>query len=230
MKYMLDTVLYIDDIELIKYEYLQPLIKIFSPSVKERINFYYQKQDKKLSTLGYLLLHYMVYSQYKKSEKIIIETGVNGRPVLKNYPNIDVNISHCKNCVACCISLDSIGIDVQDFDAFEAQCIDIACHKNELHILQNISNKEEVKRLFIKYWTLKESTVKRSGEGISDLITDLNFSFVDKAGNEFVSNDLKYSVSDHNDYFISGCSTRSFLQFKKISMLHLIKEIRRVLD
>jgi 4'-phosphopantetheinyl transferase len=98
-------------------------------------------------------------------EKEALVRNFWGKPMLKDYPHIHYNISHCENYVACVTSSQyEVGIDVErvrDFNEFAARR---ACSQEEL---ERIYSKEDPNREFFRYWTLKESYIKAIGRGLA---------------------------------------------------------------
>ena len=96
-----------------------------------------------------------------------------GKPALKNHPNIQYNISHCENCIACVISdTHAVGIDVEKVRKFNLYAAMRVCSPEEL---QRIYSAEDPNREFFRYWTLKESYIKAIGMGLSFAMRDVNF-------------------------------------------------------
>jgi 4'-phosphopantetheinyl transferase len=96
-----------------------------------------------------------------------------GKPGLKNYPEIQYNISHSKNCAVCVISDQHIvGIDVEKVRPFNPSAASKVCSPQEL---KSIYSKNDADREFFRYWTLKESYIKAVGMGISYPMKSVNF-------------------------------------------------------
>ncbi len=105
----------------------------------------------------------------------------NGKPHLTQYPNINFNITHCENLVACAFHNNSIGIDAELPAYFPKVLIDRALSEKEKCFLLSKSTTTERQEWFYRLWTLKEAYVKKSGIGVDTNLKDFSFSFdVDK--------------------------------------------------
>ena len=119
--------------------------------------------DRKLSVIAYLLLVYGLKKEYGIFEELTFGFRENEKPYLRNYPEIFFNISHCKYGVVCAISPKEVGIDIEGIESYDDE------------VAKYISNEEEYNKLihsknprveFCKLWTVKESVLKFTGEGI----------------------------------------------------------------
>lgn len=144
--------------------------------MKQKIWIYMKKTDKdSQSETGRELLREGLSKHYglhftKEELKEEVETGKNGKPYLKHFPDIHFNISHSDDYAACAVGEISCGLDIQKIKSV---------HTKRL-LLRTLSEKEytcvkkaaEPEKEFCKYWTLKESYLKWTGEGITkDLAT-----------------------------------------------------------
>ena len=88
--------------------------------------------------------------------------GEHGKPYLCDYPQVHFNLSHSGKRVMCVVSAHACGCDVEQVDRRQKQ-IDmvIRCLAASEQRLAAISAVH-----FCRIWTLKESILKLSGEGI----------------------------------------------------------------
>ncbi len=87
----------------------------------------------------------------------------NGKPYLKDIPNLFFNISNKDNITVCVFSRVEVGIDIEKVTYIEGVAKRI-CNDREWQKLSRDANKEY---LFTKLWVLKESYLKMLGEGLS---------------------------------------------------------------
>lgn len=155
--------------EMISDELLNRSMALLPIERRKKANRYKHSIDKKMCVISYLLLLYGLKENYGIIfPKISYES--NGKPYLTDYPDIFFNISHCRYACVCALSDRIVGIDIQDIRPFSWDIARRVCSKNELKMLENADDKSE---LFTKFWTIKESYLKMTGEGISKI------SFVD---------------------------------------------------
>lgn len=96
----------------------------------------------------------------------------NQKPLLKNDKNLFFNISHSGEYVAVAVSNMPVGVDIEKIRPISESVINRVCSDSEKKYLEKSSDTEKD---FIKFWTLKESMVKASGNGISDNLKNHSF-------------------------------------------------------
>ena len=92
--------------------------------------------------------------------------GKHGKPFLLEHPQIQFNISHCKNAVLCGIGSKPLGVDVETIRPMRERVLRRVLTASEQ---QEILQSESPELCFLRFWTLKESFVKALGVGISYL-------------------------------------------------------------
>ena len=146
------------------------------------------KKDKLRSLIAGLLLRFALEQEgidYEKSEFVY---GEHGKPMLlryeyiqedehmdKPYRNLFFSLTHSEHYVACAISDENIGIDLEEtnrklFSPEKGnQLISMAkriCTKKEYAYFLNLP-KEERTRAYVELWTRKESLAKADGRGLA---------------------------------------------------------------
>lgn len=96
-----------------------------------------------------------------------IEMYANGKPYLKDLPDICFNLSHSGDYVVCAISGSEIGADIQN----HKRNIKEGVLKKVLHEVEKERYKDffeaEKASLFFQIWAAKEAYSKYTGEGLS---------------------------------------------------------------
>lgn len=95
-----------------------------------------------------------------------------GKPLLKDHPDINFNVSHCAGGAALSISSFRTGIDIEKVRPFSVKTAGKVLSKNELSIIENSGHPELD---FFRFWTLKESYIKALGTGMSYPLQKINF-------------------------------------------------------
>ena len=160
---------------------------------KSKINKYKFPVDKVLSAVAYTLL---LFAANQNNIKFNFKIDKYGKPY-DAYGNMQFNLSHCKNAVACIISDAPVGIDVESI-------VNINCYNT---IVSKVCSEQEISLLmqsedslvdFTKIWTLKESYTKMMGQGIVLDLKEVSF--------------LKYSCFfsslTFDNYVLSYCSNQ----------------------
>ena len=108
----------------------------------------------------------------------LLGTGENGKPFLKDRPDIHFNISHCSGLVVCAFCEHPVGIDVEQVKPVRESLVKRVLHKDEQQVLRQYGEISDahVQRLFFRYWTLKESYLKQDGTGLTKEPREICFS------------------------------------------------------
>lgn len=126
-----------------------------------------------------------------------IEKRINGKPVLKGLP-IHFNISHCRGLVACALAPCPVGVDVEGPRRVSVALIRRVCSLEEQAYIargDTVSGAGENfvrgqrrneapgawEERFLELWTLKESYLKMTGEGITQSLNSVAFRFWEEA-------------------------------------------------
>lgn len=134
---------------------------IVSESRKEKANGYLYAKDRHLSVIAELLLRYALFDTCSIREMPEIAYSQNGKPTLPGDNMPHFNISHCDSAVACAISNECIGIDVEPYSSYSEEVAKEVFNDKELNYVNNSP------RLFAELWTKKESYLKYTGEGLT---------------------------------------------------------------
>jgi 4'-phosphopantetheinyl transferase len=131
-------------------------------TTQARIMKYHRWQDRQAKMLGYLLLKdgLQVWGHGLKSDIFIDHFG---RPFLNH--EIDFNISHSGGYVVCALTSEGrLGIDIE-----EIKPIDFKNLKDSMSSVQweQINESKNMYTSFYDFWTIKESTLKADGRGLS---------------------------------------------------------------
>jgi 4'-phosphopantetheinyl transferase len=99
--------------------------------------------------------------------------GKYGKPALRNEEGY-FNISHCNGLVVCALSSQPLGIDVENERKYSPGLLRKICNDwEENYILKDHSIIAGYR--FRQIWTLKESYIKMTGEGLRFPLNKVNF-------------------------------------------------------
>ena len=149
------------------------------------------EQGQRLCVLAYQLLKKGLREEYGITDNPILEYNEHGKPSIVGHPEIFFNLSHCKEAVACAISNQPIGIDVESIREFKDSLVNYTMNEDEV---REIENSENPASAFIRLWTMKEATMKLIGTGISN---DMK-SVID-------ATKYKYTTIDRQRYIYTVC-------------------------
>lgn len=162
-----------------------------------------KEHSKKESLLGRYILFCVASANGIDIDSILY--GENGKPYIENY-KLYFNISHSDGFVCCAVSDKEVGIDAEKIKTPSDRVLKKVLCENERKTIKDTD------RDFIRYWTLKEAYLKYTGEGLSEELFSLDFSFfADK--NNFSLYGVNFFVREHGDFYISICSEDSKVDF-----------------
>ncbi len=178
----------------------ETLLPFVSENRLQKIQAYHFDKDKKLSLFAFLLLRYLLNTQYHI--KKIPEFSYNGykKPYLADFPDIYFNFSHCDDAVLCAISSCEIGTDIQNFPEFNIMELTSVLSDKEKAI---VTSAENTKATFTRFWCLKESYLKCVGTGINGRLENISFAdFIDRT---FTYNDCYFTTGLKSRHAYSLC-------------------------
>lgn len=133
---------------------------LLSAGRRERVLQYAMSGDRR-RCLGAGLLLRKVLPLYGISAEDI-RTGADGKPVVRG---IGFNVSHSGNIVICAVGDGAVGCDVEKITAAPDGVAARFFHPNEVRYLQE-SEPQVSDQNFFRIWTMKESYLKMTGEGL----------------------------------------------------------------
>lgn len=129
-------------------------------------------------TIGMELLKYALTYEcgldMQNALKLDIVKASNGKPYLRGLP-IYYNISHCKGMVVCALAPCPVGVDVEGQRPISDGLIKKVCTLGEQAYVLGDSCQER----FLKLWTLKESYLKMTGEGLGRDLRSVEFQLLE---------------------------------------------------
>ena len=142
---------------------------------RERVLRLHRDHDRKQSVAAWLLLRRCCRDVLGVPEVPAVAHTAGGKPFFPTLPDVHFNLSHCPEAVACAISPGPIGVDVEAVTSFD---VEVARHVLSDAELRIVLADERPAMAFTRLWTMKESLLKLTGEGISNdlkpLLTDID--------------------------------------------------------
>lgn len=173
---------------------LESSLREISEQRREQALRFKHEQGRRLCVLAYLLLKQGLREEYGIMENPVFEYNEHGKPSIVGHPEIFFNLSHCKEAVACAISDQPVGIDVESVRSYKERLARYTMNDEEV---RDIETSEQPDTTFIRLWTMKEATMKLVGTGISK---DMK-SVID-------TEKYKYTTVDRQRYIYTVCSFR----------------------
>lgn len=164
------SMIYIDD----KFDFrLDVALREVSEQRRRKVLRFKKNEGRRLSVAAYMLLKRSLSDVYGLDCNPCFEYSRNGKPFIKNHPEIYFNISHCPKAAVCAVGDYPVGVDVEAVRPFKDELARYVLSHDEYEAVVESGNPEAE---FIRLWTMKESLLKLTGEGISkDLKTLLGY-------------------------------------------------------
>lgn len=139
---------------------------------KQQTLKYRHHMDQVLCAQSFLLLQAGLARDFNVQGEIVFDYLENNKPILKDYPHINFNISHCKQGVLCVISdVGPVGCDIESLDRKISKPLLLrCCSAQEIEQIQQAPCPNEA---FIRLWTIKEAVLKYTGTGLVDDLQNL---------------------------------------------------------
>ncbi len=169
----------------------------------EKYNRLRFKIDRKNSLGVYILLKNAL--KKRGIERFELDYTQSGKPFIKDS-EVHFSLSHCKNGFACAVSECEIGVDIQEFVMPKATTVSRLLNSEEKQLV----NADSVN--FTRLWTLKESIIKKNGEGIG-CYKKYCFQTLEK---DFYAFDNHFVSFDGDGFVLSACG-----EFKKINLIKI---------
>lgn len=144
---------------------LEQALMSVSRQRREQALRYRMERDRRLSVAAYLLLCEALREEYGMTELPQLDYGTNGKPFILNHPSIHFNLSHCEEAAVCVVSRQPVGVDIESISRYDAELCFSTMSVREQNL---IAQSPEPAVAFIRLWTMKESLLKLSGEGLRD--------------------------------------------------------------
>jgi len=97
-----------------------------------------------------------------------------GKPYFEDC-ELNFNLSHSEERAMCAVSRYELGCDIEKIRSFDTEIAAYSCSREELIALEACKTESEKSLLFYRLWTLKESFIKCTGEGVSTPLKSLCF-------------------------------------------------------
>lgn len=128
--------------------------------------------DAKCRSLGVELLLYKVLAENGISDAVM-RRDANGKPFLPSHPDVNISLSHSGRVAAVALSDRPVGCDVQETAAISFERASRRFLSDTEKALVTAAPAEDRSTLLARLWTLKESVVKLTGDGLRTPLSSL---------------------------------------------------------
>lgn len=177
------------------------LLSLVSTEKQERIRKFHFFRDMRNCLLGDVLVRTEICRTTGLSNKqVVFSTNEYDKPFLINNPHIHFNISHAGHYIACAITDEPVGIDIEFVKPADIKIAERFFTSDETaYILAG----EQTYR-FYEVWTKKESRIKWEGKGLHKPLPSFS---VFEPNNQLVY----HTAFQNNEAICHVCSTKQIM-------------------
>ena len=143
---------------------LESALAMMTEQRRTKVLAFKHEQGRKLSAAAYMLLCKALREEYGIHEPPVFDYSEHGKPSIVGHPEIYFNLSHCRSVAACVVSSSPVGVDVEEVREFKDSLARHVLNDDEYAM---VSSSSQPAREFIRLWTMKESYLKLTGDGIT---------------------------------------------------------------
>ena len=139
---------------------LQEALSTVSAQRRDQALRYRFERDQRLCLAAYRLLRQALTTEYGINELPQFIYDSKGKPALAGHPDIHFSMSHCSAAVACAVSDQPVGIDIETLDHYSEEVAARVMNDDEM---RQILESPYPNVAFTRLWTMKESLYKLTG-------------------------------------------------------------------
>ena len=190
---------------------------LLSKQRKEEVDRLHGDDDKKRSAAAELLILKALNDRGYRTSDLVYEYGPYGKPSLRDYPYFFFSVSHSKDYAILAVSDKPIGCDIEMIRKYDLKIAQRFFSEEEYKKLLDCTEQEERKKLFFRYWTMKESYIKFTGEGLHCPLSSFTIEKDENDNMVIYQEKLKLFLSEIDilgEYCISICSPDKEFEIK----------------
>lgn len=188
-------------------QHFDELVERLYPERKSRVLAFRRKEPAYVSVVAGLLLQELVEKQLGiHPDELVLEKNENGKPWIKDHPEFYFNISHAGDYVVLAYGDVPLGVDIEQIRGKDNLRVAGRCFTGREYAY--VSGQKEADdslsaERFFYLWTMKESYLKLTGDGIS---VPLNSFEVDPVQKTVIGTSYRYFMLRMDEYWISVCA------------------------
>lgn len=225
--------IYYAKIEKLMEEELHIAMQLLPKERTDRIKRMKQKKSQIQSISAGLLLEYALQEIGLTGKTLTFLKNEDGKPYIKEYPNLWYNLSHSGEYVALAVDEQPIGVDIERIRRDHQKLVKRFFSEEEALSLADHWSDE----VFTKLWTRKESYIKATGygmrmplDGFSTLEEQVKVN--EKMPTEMTSLQVLYYLASfqmEEDYWMSVCRGNEPVSLKQSSVMPEKVDLKKIL-
>lgn len=181
-------------------QHFDELVERLYPERKSRVLAFRRREPAYTSIVAGLLLQTLVEETLGiPPQALILEKNENGKPTVQGHPEFYFNLSHAGDYVVLAHGDAPLGVDIEQI---RAQNLHVAkrCYTEAEYAYVTEGDADE---RFFYLWTMKESYLKLTGDGIS---VPLNSFEIDPLQQVVKGTPYRYFMRRMDDYWLAVCA------------------------
>lgn len=173
------------------------------------------EEDKRLSIMAEVLLKY-AFKKEGITLPLKISTNECGKPYIEG---IYFNISHSFDYVAVAVSNEEVGVDIEKITDRNFGIAKRFFSKKEYEDINSVKDEKDRKKLFFRYWTIKESFLKAIGYGLNKPLNAFTVNLKKKitVTQDIVNENFYFCEYKRiKNYALSVCSLETQVEFFRV--------------
>ncbi len=182
-------------------EYPEILEGLWEERKEKALQYKHSKGRKQCAGAGLLLKYALEKHDFTCHA---VTYGENGKP---GMDGICFNLSHSEDWVICAVSKKEVGCDIEKISELKSKVAERFFSSAENEYLNTFEGDAKVAEFF-RLWTMKESYLKMTGEGISFALNRIGFEFGEeiKAFRDGILCDCFVKEYELPDYKVAVCA------------------------
>lgn len=181
-------------------QHFDELVERLYPERKSRVLAFRRREPAYTSIVAGLMLQTLVEQKLGITpQALVLEKNENGKPMVQGHPEFYFNLSHAGDYVVLAHGDVPLGVDIEQI---RTQNLHVAkrCYTEAEYAYVTEGDADE---RFFYLWTMKESYLKLTGDGIS---IPLNSFEIDPLQQVVKGTPYRYSMRRMDDYWLAVCT------------------------
>lgn len=196
-------------------------------TVREILPKEYKKYQRKIA--GKMLAYGFEAEFAMEFDSAHVKKDIHGKPFWSGTEDVYFNVSNTQGLVVCAVSNMETGVDAELIRFVKDMVMKRCCTQAESAYIMGKPEeyqRERINERFFQLWTLKESFIKMTGQGMLFPIRDAEFSIHEEEQNLKISCSQSgyFSQKRLGDYWISLCTSKeSKVVWKELTLKELLE-------
>ena len=149
---------------------VEAALPLLSEQRRQKVMRFSHDQGRCQSAAAFVLLCEGLRKEYGIEEPPLLDFGPHGKPFIAARPDIHFSLSHCPKAALCALSDRPVGADIERIATVRPSLVAYTMNDDEQRQI-SLAARPDIE--FMRLWTMKESLLKLTGEGIRSSLKDV---------------------------------------------------------